>query len=434
MSVRQLDPSADPAPRNFPARVARRVIGLPIAMVAVLAFGNALANVAFADTAAPARAAALRTIRVSSVADLVRAVGTAGPGDRIALTDGIYTLGTPVALTASGTAANPVVIAAENIGQATITGAGGFDIRASYLTIEGFVFTNATALQVPASQHNVRLTRDTFQLQQSVKNWVTISGDDCEVDHDAFTMKTTIGVFLMISGPGENGMARNAHVHQNYFKDHLYPGANGGETIRVGLSTRQHASAAAVIEDNVLDNADGDPEAISIKSSDNIVRHNTLLGGRGTITLRHGSRNTVDGNVLIGGSTGIRVFGDDQTVINNVVEDSAREQLIEVGGGEIRTDTDSTSAHDAADRVLVAFNTLVNGPRSTPVLIGGKYPVAPDTITVAHNVLGSANRADSVDQATHVTWQGNVAAAASPGTGAASRTPGTSAVTGPNSA
>src|SRR6185369_4169463 len=113
--------------------------------------------------------------------------------------------------------------------------------------------------------------------------------------------KKTAGVFLQVTGPGAHGMAKNVHVDHNYFFNHQFKGANGGESIRFGLSGKQHADAQGLIEDNLFEKADGDSEAISVKSSNNIVRNNTLINSRGTISLRHGWGTTVEGNFVIGG-------------------------------------------------------------------------------------------------------------------------------------
>jgi len=156
----------------------------------------------------------------------------------------------------------------------------------------------------------------------------------------------------------------------------------------------------------------GDPEAISVKSSGNIIRRNTIRDSSGTITLRHGNNNLVDSNLLLGGTTGIRVFGNDQSVVNNVVQDSGRNRLIEIGGGDRRDDHAGEEDHDAADRVLVAFNTAVTGARnSTAVDVGDEDDdFAPDTVTVANNILVSGYRAAQVQRGWRLSWVGNLGA------------------------
>jgi poly(beta-D-mannuronate) lyase len=358
-------------------------------------------------SAAITRAASLRTVKVASVAALVKALAEAMPGDRIALADGSYVLGSDIKVTRSGTAENPVVIAAENVGRVFLKGAGTFDIEANHLVVEGFNFTNGATLEVPAIRHHVRVTRNVFQMPSTVKNWVSIAGDDCEIDHNVFQKKKTEGVFLQITGPGTADMAKRTHIHHNQFKEHTFGGANGGESIRLGLSMRQHGQAAALVEDNLFDKANGDPEAISVKSSGNLIRHNTIRNSRGTITLRHGWNNTVDGNMIIGGSSGIRVFGNGHVVINNVVQNSSAAPLLEIGSGDIRDDSKNLNVHEAADHVLVAFNTFVGSGLSANVLRVGdaKEKFTPDDITFANNILSGNVR---VEKSTNLTWNGNI--------------------------
>src|SRR5206468_12735705 len=110
-----------------------------------------------------------------------------------------------------------------------------------------------------------------------------------------------------------------------------------------GVSQRQHGSARALVEFNLFERCNGDSETISIKSSDDVIRYNTLRNSNGSIVLRHGNRNRVEGNVMLGGRSGIRFYGNDHVVVNNLVQNSAG-QAIDVGGGEIRDDTRSTTA------------------------------------------------------------------------------------------
>src|SRR5262249_46365965 len=153
---------------------------------------------------------------------------------------------------------------------------------------------------------HVRFSRNLVQIAGSTTNWVTVVGNDAEVDHNTFQNKSTQGVFLQITGPGDHDMAQHTWIHHNYFFHHTYNGSNGGESIRLGLSSHQLASAFATVEYNLFEQANGDSEAISVKSSDNIIRYNTLRNSRGWIVLRHGNRNRVEGNIGLG--SGIRYY------------------------------------------------------------------------------------------------------------------------------
>jgi poly(beta-D-mannuronate) lyase len=263
-------------------------------------------------------------------------------------------------------------------------------------------------MTIPTTVHNVRFSRNLMQVSQgSTQYWLIVSGDDVEIDHNTFQHKSTIGNFIEVTGPGDHDMAKRTWIHHNYFLDHSFTGSNGGEAIRVGLSGRQHGSAHALVEYNLFEKCNGDAEVISVKSSDDVIRYNTLLGSTGSIVLRHGNHNLVDGNLMVGGRSGIRFYGNDHTIINNVVQNSAG-QAIEVGGGEIRDDTKSTTAHEAADRVLVAFNTLVND-RAPAILVGTSKKFAPSEITFANDlVVGSSGNAVNLRQGSSLHWQGNI--------------------------
>ena len=60
------------------------------------------------------------------------------------------------------------------------------------------------------------------------------------------------------------------------------------------------SSGYTIVEHNLFEDCDGDPEIVSIKSSDNIIRHNTFRGSYGTLSLRHGNRNKLESNYFFG--------------------------------------------------------------------------------------------------------------------------------------
>jgi poly(beta-D-mannuronate) lyase len=349
----------------------------------------------------------VRVVPVVSVAGLTKAAAAAKPGDRIELAGGSYTLSSPLRISASGTAKALIVIAAKRGDRVELKGSHTFDVDGSYLTFEGLTFLNGQTFKVPADEHHIRLTRNTFRLTSGVSNWLAVTGDDVEVDHNRFSGKSTAGVFMHVAGPGEVNMARRTHVHHNYFGDHSFPGSSGGEALRLGLSSRQHGSAQTLVEDNLFERVNGDPEAISVKSSDNVIRRNTIRDSTGTITLRHGRRNVVDSNLLMGGQTGIRVFGDDHVIVNNVVQDSTRVPLLDIGGGDVQDDTTSSVVHEAADRVLVAFNTLHSGSSIALEIGDDRDGFHPSEITLANNIL-IGRRSARVERGSRLTWTGNL--------------------------
>jgi hypothetical protein len=363
--------------------------------------------------AAPAAASAdvtpLRVITVSSISALQSAADAAAPGDRIELTDGTYTTSGAITLRRSGTSAAPITVTAQHIGGAEIRGSAGFAFAGSdFVVVQGFRLTHSGGTTIPGGSDHVRFTRNTLQLATSVTNWLTVTGNDAEVDHNIFQNKSSMGVFLQVDGPGSNDMAQRTWVHHNYFHNHTFGGANGGESIRLGLSFRQLASAHALIENNLFEHADGDPETISVKSSDNTVRFNTLLNSRGSIVLRHGNRTLVEGNLMLGSTAGIRFYENDHVVINNVIQGGTG-QII-AGAGTIADDTNGGTEHARPDRALVAFNTVV-GNRTNLIDVGsGADPLGPNDCTFADNILvgGGSGALVNVAKGTNLHWQGNI--------------------------
>jgi poly(beta-D-mannuronate) lyase len=351
--------------------------------------------------------AATRT--VTSISGLQSALDSAVPGDVIVLADGSYSTSSTINISVAGTADAPITIQAEHVGGATISGSGGFGISstASYVVLSGFRLTGSLGLTVPVGATHDRITRNLFQMAGSVQYWLRIAGDDAQVDHNTFQHKSTIGNFIEVIGPGTSGMAQRPWIHHNYFLDQSYTGSNGGESIRVGLSGRQHSSAHAIVEYNLFEQCNGDLEVISVKSSDDVIRYNTLRNSKGTITLRHGWSSVVEGNFLIGNSTGIRMFGNYHAVINNVIENSTGLAL-EIGGGEVRDDTTSGTNHEAVDHALVAFNTFVND-RSSPIQVGdGGKAYQPSDVTIADNIITGSGSAVSFEGGSGIKYQGNI--------------------------
>jgi Chondroitinase B/Carbohydrate binding module (family 6) len=346
---------------------------------------------------------------VSSISALQSALNAAAPGDVIELADGSYSTSSTISISRSGTATAPITVRAEHVGGAQISGSGGFSIGSSvsYVVLMGYKLTGSRGLSVPVGATHIQVTRNVFQMAGSVQYWLTVGGDDAQIDHNTFQHKSTIGNFIEVVGPGSSGMAQRTWIHHNYFLDQSYTGSNGGESIRVGLSGRQHSSAYATVEYNLFEQCNGDLEVISVKSTNDTIRYNTLRNSKGTITLRHGWYNVVEGNFLLGNATGIRMFGNYHRVVNNVIENSTG-QALEVGSGEVRDDTTSGTDHEAVDHALVAFNTFVND-RSSPIQMGdGGKAYMPSDVTVADNIVTGSGSAVKLNGGTSLHYEGNI--------------------------
>ena len=358
---------------------------------------------------------ASRTVRVHSLAALQNAIDGALPGDRIELATGRYTTESALRIVGkAGVPGAPITVAAQKVGRVEITGPFGFEVdSSSYVVLQGFRLTHTSTLRAPSNSHHLRFSRNHIELTAADgDHWLNIDGNDCEVDHNTFTNRFNLGVWVSISGPSD-GIAQRTWIHHNHFFNHQYDGSNGGEPIRLGLSHKQSYSALAVIEYNLFEKADGDPEAVSVKSRDNVIQFNTIVDSGGSIVLRHGHRNRVEGNLMLGGLSGIRFYGKDHVIVNNLVANSAGSGLA-IGSGTIEEDTDSTG-NEQVDRVLMAFNTLVGN--ATSITGEAQRPLGPRDCVVANNIVvgGGAQLVTMPQGDQGFRWEGNILFGAPPG-------------------
>ena len=150
--------------------------------------------------------------------------------------------------------------------------------------------------------------------------------------------------------------------------------------------------------------------------------------------MRHGNRNRVEGNYFFGngkvigtspaGSTiytgGVRIYGTDHMIINNYMEGLNGTRwdapITLTQGDAIDGQSSSLSKHFRAERVTIAYNTLVNN--SHGIEIGydnnNNYNKELDDITIANNIVtGSENSLVEIvdtdnDQGDRITWLSNL--------------------------
>jgi hypothetical protein len=149
-----------------------------------------------------------------------------------------------------------------------------------------------------------------------------------------------------------------------------------------------------VFEWNLLQECDGDPEVVSVKASDMTIRYNTVRRSQGVMSLRHGDRNSLYGNVVLGegrpGTGGIRMYGVDNRVFNNYVAGTTGtgyDAALSVDGGDAEPGG-GLNKHHRVDNALVVFNTLVDN--ATGIVIGENYPKPPVNPTVENNLLADS--------------------------------------------
>ncbi|WP_461009183.1 chondroitinase-B domain-containing protein [Streptomyces capparidis] len=357
----------------------------------------------------------VRTVNVATSAQLQTAFGAAQAGDRIVLADGQYTIGKMSGK--NGTATQPITVVAANRGRAVINNGQLEVANSSYVTFEGLKWTNSNTLKITSS-NNVRLTRNHFRLtEESSLKWVLIGGANSHhnrVDHNLFEEKHQLGNFITIDG-SETQQSQYDLIDHNHFRNIGPRAQNEMEAIRVGWSEISRSSGHTVIESNLFENCDGDPEIISVKSNDNIVRHNTFRASQGTLSQRHGNRGTFHGNFFFGegksGTGGIRVYGQDHKIYNNYFEGltgTGYDAALQLDGGDVDT-SGALSAHWRVYRATVVNNTFVNNVSN--IEIGANYSLAPVDSVIADNVVtGSQGKLfNELKKPVNMTYSGNIA-------------------------
>ena len=356
------------------------------------------------------------------------------------------------------TADHPVIIKAETIGGVVLTGESHFVIRKSaFVTLEGFVFDGEgedTLVKLEGC-NNIRITRNVFELKtsESIK-WVFVGGvwndnnypfdypsHDNRIDHNIFQNKETPGHYITIDGSFDDSgseevyyQSQNDRIDHNHFLNNGPRAVNEQESIRIGWSEMSQSSGYTIVEHNLFEDCDGDPEIVSVKSCDNIIRHNTFLASYGTLSLRHGNRNRIEGNYFFGngkpietspaGSTiytgGIRIYGTDHLIINNYMEGLNGTRwdapITLTLGDAIEGQSTNLSKHFRAERVTIAFNTLVNNSHGIEIGFDNNdnYDKDLEEITIANNLItGSENSLVAIvdsenDQGDRITWSNNL--------------------------
>lgn len=274
-----------------------------------------------------------KNITVTNAEELKAANETAKPGDTVLLKNGNWQ-DVDMILTCQGKAAKPIVFKAQTNGQVSITGKSSLRLGGSFIIVEGLLFTNGFASTGSVWEfrkrkivaNNCRITNciiNSFNnsIRKDENYWVAFYGKNNRIDHCKFINKTNLGVLVAVILDDDRSRQNSHSIDSNYFGKRIPLGSNGGEIIRVGVSQQCTFYSNTVISNNFFEHCDGETEIVSIKSCGNVVRNNVFKECQGSVVLRHGNNNTVEGNIFWGngkrGSGGVRVINEGNWIVNN---------------------------------------------------------------------------------------------------------------------
>ncbi|WP_299215742.1 chondroitinase-B domain-containing protein [uncultured Aquimarina sp.] len=354
------------------------------------------------------------------------------PGDVVIWENGTYSSDERLVFSANGTASNPITLKAETPGGVIFNNGLQMDIAGNYLIVEGFhwkggygasnfiQFRNGTTYAQNSTIRNCVIDGlgvepgDAAEAEQDgaiVKHrWIVLYGNNNNVLNCSFLNKSTAGALVLVE------LEYNAEVNRcdivghtisnNYFykyekMDPSLSNSGDSETIRVGTSEFQNVDCRTTVSNNYFVEADGENEIITNKSDNNTYQNNTFRRCRGSLTLRHGSGATVEGNYFLGenvdGTGGIRIVDSDHTITNNYIQDCItvidqakwNNGITFMGGSTNSQDncnaTSVSNGYQKSEDITVSNNTIVN--TNAPLFFNGDKGTSSNTGNVANNVI-----------------------------------------------
>ncbi|MFT2090032.1 polysaccharide lyase 6 family protein [Paraglaciecola sp. 2405UD69-4] len=299
------------------------------------------------------------------------------PGDEVILANGIWS-DFEILFKAKGTQKAPIRLKAETPGKVFLSGLSNLRIAGEYLVVSGLVFKDGytpTGEVISFRQNKDNLANYSRVTQVVIDNysnpekfeqdkWVVMYGKHNRFDHSSLVGKKNAGVTMAVRLNSEESQENYHRIDNNYFGPRPVLGSNGGETLRIGTSHYSLTNSFTTIENNYFDRCNGEVEIISNKSGKNRILNNLFFESKGTLTLRHGNGNLVEGNVFFGNGVdhtgGIRVINRDQIIRNNYMEGLTGYRF--GSGFTIMNGVPNSkiNRYHQVDNALIENNTLIN--------------------------------------------------------------------------
>ena len=327
------------------------------------------------------------TMTVSSSSALRNALSQAQAGDVIVIADRAYR--GDFQLSASGQSSLPITIEAETAGGAIFIDSL-FTLNGNDAELKNLVFKNG---QVTVKGNRNRVTNNLFEQGQpggnasKLHSAVAVYGSNNRIDHNEVRDWQRRGLRVIPNSSTKDNRFDHNYLHDFWRAD---PSANSGEALQAGIGRSDELKyPRTIFEYNLLLLTEADSEAISIKSSGNVIRFNTFLDSNATVTNRHGVDNTWQGNT-IDNMKAMAIYGDNNSVLGNALTAS---HLIIRTGNTLAGQLTSSKTVPAATNTTVACN-VVNQPSAYYLGVGVRIPGGASTSGVpAQNTTLASNDA-----------------------------------------
>ncbi len=375
------------------------------------------------------------TIEITPQDDVKKALSVVQPGDVVLFKEGDW-VDVEIKLHVEATAEQPVVLKVEQPERTSFRGKSHLSISGNHITVDGFGFENPTGREdvIELRTHSKRLAnhcrvtncrviesqeattdKKSAAVSRGESRWLSIYGTANRVDHCHLEGKSSAGTTMVVwvgETPGKH------RIDHNYFGPRKPLGKNGGETLRIGVSDVSLRDEQTTVEMNLFQACDGEAEIVSNKSCGNLYRHNVFLECAGTLTLRHGHRCRVEGNVFLANKKpetgGIRVIGEDHVVVNNylfgVMGDEVRSAICVMNG----VPNTPLNGYSQVKNAVIAHNTIIDCKYPLTIGYGDREnTLAPEQCRFMNNAIQTSKNLIK-EFASPIDWQfaGNVVAGA----------------------
>lgn len=344
---------------------------------------------------------------VATIAELNKAIKEAVAGDIIIMKDGVWKDVT-IIVKGTGTKEKPITLQAQSPGGVIISGKSSLQLSGEYLVIDGLHFKDGysptgslikfNSAGVPANYSritNIVISEFNRPREDGSDVWISLFGKNNSVDHSFFHGKTSNSVLLIVWRPTAEANYHN--IHHNYFKDIPSIGLGGATAIRIGDGVQALSASHTTVEANIFENMLGIGKIVSMKSGGNFIKNNTFINASGSICIRQGNGNLIEGNYILPAENpsytgGILVIGENHIIRHNYIQGTrARgKAAIVLYEGEPNNHP-GKGGYYPTKNIMIANNTLVDNDKN--ILIGQYYNpnsdmnVPVENITYKNNVI-----------------------------------------------